>query len=201
MKLLPGLDNAAPQIKGTLESWAQEMKTLDPVKDQRRMQELSDNIRSTVEANAARNVPAKPAIDPAVERDMKRLQAYDQMSKQKRAGDILTEGPQVRSSDDMKKLAAGFVADSPFAPGKLDPLTALNQSVDNTGKSLVNKYMADSSPENKAFAERAFRNVANPMNLIGGVGLADAAMGVVDTVIPDGTLDEGVKRFKGLFGK
>lgn len=162
--LLSGIDEVAPQIKGTLKEWGEELNTLraNPAGNEKRMQQLSDNIKSTVEANAKRSAP------------------------------------------DVKKAAMAIAMKNPFedeAGNNRDPLEELNKATENTGKNLVDRFMGDSSPENKAFAERAFRNIANPMNLVGGVGLADAAMGAVDTLIPDGTLDKGIKRFKGLLDK
>lgn len=138
-------------------------------------------------------------VDP-VQRDLKRLNDYNEMLKTKKSTiDALKPEPKTLSSDQMKKAAAGFVADSPFAPGKADPVTALNQATENTGRNLVNRFMQDSTPEDKAFAEKTFSAVANPMNLIGGAGLADLAMGAVE-IAPE-AYEAGKARFKGLFGK
>ena len=161
--LLKGLSETAPQIKGSLQKWAEELKILqaNPAGNERRIKELSDNIRSTVEANAKREA---------------------------KAGNILKEGPQTA----MQKAAAF----SPFSQG--NPQEQLEQGVQDTGRKLVNRFMGDSSPENKALAQKTFETVANPMNLVGGAGLADLAMGAVE-VAPE-AYDAAKARFKGLFG-
>lgn len=140
----------------------------------------------------------KEGFQDPLQRDLKRLNDYEEMLKTKKSTiDALKPEPKMRSSEDMKKLAAGFVADSPFA--KADPLTALNQATENTGRNLVNRFLPDSSPEDKALAQKTFETVANPMNLIGGAGLADLAMGAVE-IAPE-AYEAGKARFKSLFGK
>lgn len=160
--LVSGLTESSPQIKGTLESWGKELNELraNPVGNERRMQELSDNIKSTVEANAKR-VPT-----PAVAKAQDKAAAFAPMMQ------------------------------SPFANG--NPQEQLERGVAQTGKNLVNRFMTDSSPEDKALAEKTFSAVANPMNLVGGVGLLDAAMTGVE-VAPE-AYEAAKARFKGLFG-
>lgn len=211
--LLNGLEQAAPQIKGTLEGWAQEMKTLDPVKDKRRMEELSSNIRSTVEANAQRNVPAKAAIDPAVQRDMARLNAYDQMGKVK-AGDVLQEGIQVNpvkeinSTESIMKKVAGMGA-MPAATQFENPVDQLKagynkfesgrEKVSDALANTVTGYLPEVSKEKSIGQAKAAMNTAtDPLSYAPGFGGVDAVLGAA-SLLPE--VDEETKsRFKGLFG-
>lgn len=165
--LLKGLSETAPQIKGSLKNWAEELKILqaNPTGNERRIQELSDNIRSTVEANAKRG--------------------------EAKAGNILKEGSQIQ-----KAAAFAPMMQSPFAQG--NPQEQLERGVSDTAKKLVGRYMPNSSPENKALAEKAINVVGNPMNYVGGAGLADLAMGAAE-VAPE-AYDAAKARFKGLFG-
>lgn len=232
-KIVSGLSEVAPQIKGTLESWAKEYKTLDPVKDKARMQVLSDNMRSTAEANAHRGTPQGPeklstTNQPAITKsdsgnilipgEGKSAADLLQESRQVRAGDVLKEGFQdplqrdlkrlndydamTKTKPDMKKVAAALAAQNPFQNpdgSSRDLMAEHNKAVSDTGSRLVNRFLPDSSPENKALAQKTFEVVANPMNLVGGAGLADLAMGAVE-IAPE-AYEAGKARFKGLFGK
>lgn len=203
--LLKGLSETAPQIKGSLKNWAEELKILqaNPAGNERRIQELSDNIRSTVEANATREgklnkypeqqrLSNQPEITKSTQGDI--LIAGEG----KPAANLIQEAKTVKPLAEAEKKAAAFapMMQSPFAQG--NPQEQLERGVSDTAKKLVGQYMPDSSPENKALAEKAINVVGNPMNYVGGTGLADLAMGAVE-VAPE-AYDAAKARFKGLFG-
>lgn len=183
--LLKGLSEAAPQIKGQLKQWAEELKVLqaNPAGNERRIQELSNNIRSTTEANAKREAAV-------VAPEQQTLANSPDLIKSEKFGNIA-----VKEAD---KKAAAFapMMRNPFSQG--NPQEQLEKGVSDTARRLVGTYMPDSSPENKALAEKAINVVGNPMNYVGGAGLADLAMGAAE-VAPE-AYDAAKARFKGLFG-
>jgi len=201
--LLKGLDEAAPQIKGTLKDWGEELNTLraNPAGNEKRMQQLSDNIKSTVEANAKRGTTkAGNVLTEGVQPSMSVQDSLNKDYSKKQT--LLPRDAQVLAKEQRVAAMAAGPTDWYNSDGSMkDPISELNKGADLRGKQFADTFLSDKDQETKDFAQRAVRNIINPSNLIGGVGLADAAMGAVDTLIPDGTLDKGIKRFKGLLDK
>lgn len=148
----------------------------------------------------------KEGFQDPIQRDLKRLNDYDAMTKKSIQPDF--SKPQTLLPRDAQVLAkeqrvAAMAAGPPEWRNEdgsfKDPIQELGVATGKTGKKLVDRFMADSSPENKALAQKTFEVVANPTNLIGGAGLADLALGAVE-VAPE-AYEAGKARFKELFGK
>lgn len=183
--LVSGLTESSPQIKGTLESWGRELNELraNPVGNERRMQELSDNIKSTVEANAKR-VPSP-------------------------AQEIKVNPATKNSTEDIMKKVSGFGV-APAAQGFVNPVDTLKAGYEGfesaRGKvsdALANQvtgYLPETSKEKAIGQARNVMNTAtDPLNYIGGVGAVDLGLGAA-SAIPDEAIDAAKARFKGLFG-
>lgn len=185
--LLKGLSDSSPQIKGTLQQWGEELKQLqaNPAGNERRIQELSDNIRSTVEANAKRSAPAgdKILVNP-------KMAALSDANKQesimkKVAGAAAMPSPELGLTNPVDQLKSGYGDFEVARKGLSDKLA-----------NAVTGYLPEASKAQAVDQAQRVMNVAtDPLNYVGGVGAADVAINAAQ-VLPEDT----IKRFKGLFG-
>ncbi len=192
--LLKGLEHLSPQTKQILKESGEKLKVLQntPDANPHEIQRLSDMIKNTVEANAKRGeLPtAAPTIDPVIQRDMQRLNKYDEMTKT-RAGDLLNEGPQPQAN---VKKAAGFAAVP--AGGMQNPLDMIKEGYNkfedlrgNASDFLADKvtsFLPEVSKAQSIDQAKAVMNTAtDPLSYVGGVGAVDAAIGATSALPED----------------
>lgn len=205
--LLNGLQEAAPQIKGSLKNWAEELKLLqqNPAGNERRIEELSNNIRSTVEANAKREAPAGNVLKEGLQ--PKTLANSPDIAVNQKLGNIQTKPSQ---EDIMKKVAGMGAMPAAAAGGMANPLDQLKEGYEKfegaRGKlsdklaDTVTGYLPEASKAPALKQAKSIMNTAtDPLSYVGGVGAVDAALGAT-AALPE--IDEETKeRFKGLWGK
>ena len=206
--LVSGLSESSPQIKGTLESWGRELNELraNPVGNERRMKELSDNIKSTVEANAKRGEAKAGSI--LKEGSQKTLANSPELIQSEKFGNIQVN-PKPSQQDEIMKKAAGFGVAPAAGVGMQNPVDMLKEGynkfesargkVSDALANQVTGYLPQVSKEKSIDQARAVMDTAtDPLSYVGGVGAVDAALGAT-SALPQ--IDEETKsRFKSLFG-
>ena len=220
--LLKGLSETAPQIKGSLKNWAEELKILqaNPAGNERRIQELSDNIRSTVEANAVRDGKLNKYPEQQILSNQPEITKSSHgniliAGEGKPAANLIQESkgiqvnPKVSKQDEIMKKVAGIGVAPAAGAGMQNPVDMLKEGYDKfeTARGKVSDALADQvtgylpqvSKEKSIDQARAVMDTAtDPLSYVGGVGAIDAGLGAA-SALP--TIDEETKaRFKGLFG-